>query len=118
MKKFLIPIALVVLATPARSIELGIGVELARTSQTIYLPIKVSEDARVEPYIAHTKTSRTGSAAGEDFGSVIGIGLFCIKPRGMRLMSSTAQDWVTNRLSKSTRVPSHTAAPAIFFLQH
>jgi hypothetical protein len=82
MKKLLVPVALVVAATPASSIELGIGVELARTNQTIYLPIKVSEDVRVEPFIAYTKTSRTGSAAGEDFGSIVGIGIFGIKPKG------------------------------------
>ncbi len=83
MKRTLVLTALLVAITPAMSMDLGVGVQVANSTKTIYLPIKVAETFRLEPYFSgHRQTldsGRTGGSASYS-GSDIGIGVFAVRP--------------------------------------
>ena len=83
MKRLLALIALLAATSPAMSMDFGIGVQVASSIKTIYLPIKVTETFRFEPYFSGYRqtldSERTGGSASYS-GSDIGVGMFAVRP--------------------------------------
>jgi len=71
-------------STPLNAVEFGVGINLSGSGSTIYLPVNITENLRIEPYLSILKSTDKGGAQPTDYSSTIetnnfGLGLFYVK---------------------------------------
>jgi hypothetical protein len=98
MKRLILLAFLLPAVSNSMSMDFGVGIELERSPKTVYVPIAVTEDVRIEPYFAFGKTSNTSSQSGSSSYSIYGVGLFALKP-----MAENARIFGGFRLARQTQ---------------